>query len=278
MIERATRVYGRHRALCEDLHSVSVLSPVDLLVQADIELDDAADPSDTLANVLFALALTMAPEPKRTSLDDQLTARASTADIFTGPLMLRGFIASDQLTSLATQLPVDQLAQVLAKRRGLLSVDKLRVRLLKEASTFRPRTFEPSTFEPNTVEPNIFVRGETVPIPAGSILRLRDTSRAGRFTINLIRNDTRCQPDAGRVRRRLVRLWARQRRTYPLRTEYAAQYAAPKGTYWDLAAYTSVQNQFPAVYGIGTAGLPPGASKPRQGRARQLQGYLMPFD
>jgi hypothetical protein len=46
----------------------------------------------------------------------------------------------------------------------------------------------------------------------------------------------------------------------------------------NLGEYYSVQNDFPAVYGIGHAGLPGDASVMRQGQANQLKGYLLLFD
>ncbi len=53
----------------------------------------------------------------------------------------------------------------------------------------------------------------------------------------------------------------------------------PTGKYRaDLGDYYSIQNDFPVVYGIGEAGLPPSASLLRKTQALQLKGYLLFFD
>ena len=52
----------------------------------------------------------------------------------------------------------------------------------------------------------------------------------------------------------------------------------PKGEYRELSDYESIQNDFPANYGIGELGLPASASPKRKAQAKQLQAYLMFFD
>ncbi|WP_019605855.1 hypothetical protein [Teredinibacter turnerae] len=46
----------------------------------------------------------------------------------------------------------------------------------------------------------------------------------------------------------------------------------------ELLSYISVQNHFPANYGINAFGLPASASPQRKGQAKQLKGYLTLFD
>ena len=45
-----------------------------------------------------------------------------------------------------------------------------------------------------------------------------------------------------------------------------------------IGQYYSIQNQFPAAYGIGAIGLPDSAAPQRKAQARQLKAYLMFFD
>ncbi|NEQ81583.1 MAG: hypothetical protein F6K26_15395 [Moorea sp. SIO2I5] len=50
------------------------------------------------------------------------------------------------------------------------------------------------------------------------------------------------------------------------------------GQYRELSDYESIQNDFPATYGIGEIGLPASAPPKRKAQAKQLQAYLMFFD
>jgi len=258
LVNDVVRCYSAHRGLCEDIVEPKVLVRLDTTVHASVDLGKNADPSDTLAQILFNLGLYLAPEPCRQSLDQLTAAGARTTDIFFGTLMLRGFIADDQLTPLPSEVSLNQLRQVIAGVAGVNAVEALSVTIGWHGRSF---------YDKGKIE-----------VPANAVLQLQPMSHDGRPTIHMIRDQKLCQPDEARTRYRLAELWRKQRRTYPLRSSYSSQYGAPASQYRNLATYYSVQNQFPAIYGIGTEGLPPGASTARQAQANQLKGYLMPFD
>lgn len=259
LTHRVERCYTAHRALCEDVATIHVLEPVATLVTAMIEIADEADPSDTLANAFFQLGLSLAPEPRRMSLAEKIALDPATSDVFYGPLMLRGFIGDDQLHPLPTQFTADQLVEILAASDGVLTVDTLSVHTADHPQPYR--------------------EGTPIPVPKGHYLDLRTEANDGRFSIQMFRNAARCEPDPGRVRRRLAQLWNQQRTTYPLRAGYAERYGTPEAQYWDLKSYTSVQDQFPQIYGIGTAAMPTASAVPkRMAQIKQLKGYLLPFD
>jgi hypothetical protein len=52
----------------------------------------------------------------------------------------------------------------------------------------------------------------------------------------------------------------------------------PQGEFADAARYFSIQNEFPAIYGIGHEGLSESEPAHRKAQAAQLKGYLMFFD
>ncbi|MEJ2457242.1 MAG: DUF1906 domain-containing protein [Novosphingobium sp.] len=232
--------------------------PVDTLVHARVQLENKADPSDTLASALFALGLFLTPEPGRNSLGQELEIERAQSDLFSGPLMLRGFIPDAQLQPFPHRISVDQVLQVLAETSGIVAVDTMSVEICGEGEPLTP--------------------GQVMQTPHGSIFCLQNTGRDGEFTIELYRDYVRQQPNPARVRRRLDMLWHNHRRTFPLSREYASLFGAPEAHYRDFADYTSIQNQFPNNYGINAAGLGPDATLARKGQAKQLKGYLMPFD
>ncbi|AJP72408.1 hypothetical protein [Sphingomonas hengshuiensis] len=250
------RCYAAHRAYCEDLRHVTVLRPIRTRIFAEVQLDDHADPDVVLADILFRIGLALAPEPRRTSLDALRARGQTTAEIFEGPFMLRGFIADDQLTRFPAAIPVEYLLVVMAEVPGVLAVTRLEV--AAGAQCYGP--------------------GDTIHVPAGHVLWLDAEAASAGDTVQLRHGAARCPERPAQVRRLLARAWAEQRRTYDLWKDYARDYPPPVGRRIDLAAYQSVQQQFPAVYGIGSYGLPGGASVERVAQARQLKGYLMVFD
>ncbi|MGS0742592.1 hypothetical protein ACVBEF_12255 [Glaciimonas sp. GG7] len=256
LITRVRDCYSAHRALCEDLQTCHVLWQIPARVDANIYLDDASDPDEMLAQLLFTLGLTLTPEPKRRSLAEQQALGLTTSEIFLGSLMLRGFIADDQLTPLPRNVVVETLLEAMVEIPGVLSIDTLTVH----------------------VGNDVYTVNDTIAVAEGCILRLQ-TSARGRFdTLRLFKGGVVCTPNPNRVRRLLDRKWTVQRQTPALWTEYSHYYCPPVGQGNDLTTYSSVQDQFPAVYGIGYFGLPSEADARRRAQAKQLKGYLMAFD
>src|SRR5680860_496807 len=58
----------------------------------------------------------------------------------------------------------------------------------------------------------------------------------------------------------------------------ARDYPIPVGRNRNLAGYTPVQHTLPLTYGTGAAGLDPRDTVLRHAQARQLKGYLLPFE
>lgn len=256
--DKVLAAYGAHRALCEDVQQMRVLDLLATQISAVVHLNETAQSASVLADILFRLGQFLAPEPKQQSLDQLLAAGKTTAEIFDGPLMLHGFIANDQLTPLPQTIAVTDLLRVLAETPGVVAVDQIGVRIEQDAKRY--------------------TEADTITVPKNSVLWLNTAPKDRRFSIRLFRGTVECQPDCERVARVLDGLWTLQRQTYPLWSEYAEHYAPPRGRRQDLSLYTSVQDQFPNVYGINAFGLPLNASVKRHGQAKQLKGYLMVFD
>lgn len=257
--EEVRRVYCHHRGLCEDIHELRILEPVTTIVSADASIDESRTPEAILAQLLFQLGDFLAPEPRRTSLKSLLDAGQTPEQIFDGPLLVNGFIPDDQLQPKATQIPVRELIRVMARSPGVASVRNVKVRVGDKGP--------------------VYGSDGSIPVPEGEILQLdtRPDTRRG-FSIRLFRNGLEIQPNPARVRRELDKLWADARRTYELGPQYEEYLRLPEGRYHDFEEYYSIQNQYPNIYGINSFGLRAGASKVRQGQARQLKGYLLAFE
>jgi hypothetical protein len=258
ILHRIRACYNRHRALGEDVRAITALDLLTTHVFADVRLADEADPVTVLAQLLFHLGLALAPEPRRASLDEMLKLGLSSAEIFTGPLLTRGFIAAGALSAQPQAIPVNNLLQLMSEVPGALTIAGLKVEVQDTPKPYLP--------------------GDVITLPANAICSLCVTPREQTFTIRLLHGGAVCQPDPAAVERQLARLWAAQRQTHFLWAEYAAHFRLTRAVARPLTAYSSVQEQFPNVYGINSFGLPPEASATRRAQARQLKGYLMVFD
>lgn len=254
--DAARRVYCAHRNLCEDLRAVYVLGAAPVTVQGDVAVSGSLAPDEVMAQLLFRLGNLFAPEPARRPLGELVRAGVPPAEIFDGPLLLNGFIDGAELAPKAESVAVQEVVGMAAGTPGVSGVPRLVV----------------------VTGGQSYGAGQRVPVPPRALLRLDTRAPRGAYPLRLLCNGAEVKPDPARVERRLRLLWRERRRAWPLAESYDEWFAMPVGEYRDLARYYSVQNQFPGVYGIGAWGLPSDATAPRRAQARQLKGYLLPFE
>jgi hypothetical protein len=261
IINRVHRVYCRHRDLCEDVASISILEPRQTTVFADVTLTASAAADTVLADLLFNIGLFLAPEIQRRSLKTLLDEDLPSDEIFDGPLLRHGFISNDQLQPKAASIPVRDIVSVIANTTGVASSRDVSVVVQGNPDSYFPE-------------------GPPIEVPENVILTLDTTPdrNGGGFSIRLFRNGILCRPDPIRVARELEKRLTEFRRTFPLLPEYEEYFSIPKGELRNLSSYYSIQNQFPNVYGINSYGLPGDVSDRRKGQAKQFKGYLLVFE
>lgn len=266
IVEAVKRIYCRHRGLCEDVRSIRLLCPFPTTVRATVSLGDTSAPETVLAGILFNLGQFLAPELRRQPLASLVAEGVPASGIFDGPLLLNGFISGAQLQPKAAEIRVQAVARVIAQSAGVLGVRGVSVEILVDGVQLAARSDGRGCEE-----------DEPIPIPPRCLPRL-ETRPGGRFTIRLLRHGLEIQPNAARVERELARLWAAWRRTWRLSAQYEEYFALPRGRYRDVEPYSSIQSQFPNVYGINEYGVAGDAPVSRHAQARQLKGYLLVFD
>ena len=248
----------RPSLLCEDLHDVRLLEPLPTTVAGDAVIDNGRAADQILARILFNLGNYLAPELRRVPLSTLMSAGLSPDAIFNGPLLRRGFITDDQLAPKPKAIVLSEVVRVIVRTAGVISARDVSVRAGDRVA--------------NGDDP------APIPVPETQIPRLETQPVDGRYPIRLWHNGAEVKPDPARVERELVRLWKDYRREYPLVRQYLEYFSVPRGQYRDVETYYSIQNQYPAVYGINSYGLPENATKARKGQAKQLKGYLLAFE
>jgi hypothetical protein len=255
---RVRRVYTSHRGLCEDVHAVRILSSVRAVLAATVTIDSAAAPEAVLASVFYSVDSLLAPELRRESLQVLLDAGETPASIFSGPVLRHGFVSDDQLRPRPAEFTLSQITQCLVATEGVAGVRHVSLAIDGAAIEASGRT--------------------TLAVPRGTILRV-DTSPAGdRFSVRLMRAGVEYTPNAGAVARELSRLRAGHRRRFDVRADARRLLAMPRGQPVDAGGYVSIQEQYPAVYGINRYGVGSEATPARRAQARQFKAYLLAFE
>jgi hypothetical protein len=248
------KVAGRlhaNRGLCEDFEAIQILEPEYIQIQARIEIAAVDDADALLVEIYRRIADYLSPPVRFYTLSQRLESGKPVDEIFDGPLLDHGFIDTEEL----------RLAQ---RRRDLRTSDLIHA-IMDVPGVRAVRTISCSA--------GGAAAAWSLPLDPNKVPRL---DQAG-STISLERN----QLAAGVDRERVAALYyQRLRHTAALHNPEPGErdLPPPLGRDRNLGRYYSIQNQFPATYGIGAMGLPDSATPQRQAQAKQLKAYLLFFD
>ncbi|WP_346293016.1 hypothetical protein [Sphaerothrix gracilis] len=254
LVSAAKARLHQHRNLCEDFAEIRVLPIEEITVRAEIEIADAADPHQLMAQLHRALDKLISPVLPFVSLPELLERGVPVEEIFAGPRLQHGFIDDDQLEEFQRQseLHTSDLIHVILNLPGIETVRQITI-----ASDRSPTPQAWALDLDQQLTPRL--KPVRAAIAAGDI----------RF----YKGQIPCSPTVERVEAKAAVL---ENTTVPHSPQL--DLPVPAGDYRQLAEYESIQTEFPLAYGIGELGLPASASDQRQAEAKQLQAYLMVFD
>lgn len=244
----------QHRNLCEDFEGVKTVEPQSFLLCGELDLLPDANTSAVHIEILRRVQDYLAPGVTRYTRDEMLERRKADgslntpADLFEGPLLEHGFIDDEELRAadLRKEIRLSDIISIVMDVPGVRAV--------------RDMLIGP---EPQA--------GDLTPIPNRWLVQVDPGKQA---TLNTAKS-------------RLV-YYKRNIPVIPAAVEALPVAAAPAITCEDVAipngrkrnlsSYTSFQEHFPAVYGVGGHPLPDTAPERRRALAAQLKAYLLFFD
>ena len=267
------------RNLCEEVIDVRAVRAEYFSVCAELELTPDADVTEVAARLLFDLGEVLAPPVPNHDLATLLARGLTLAEVFDGPLLKNGFIADADL--LASALPAEiHLSDVIGVAMdvpGLRAVRSLTINPLRRVDEDDENAADADPTE---------VVADPVPVPNVWRVEVR-RGRLPRLSLNqgrlvfskrgLAVQGFNIADMPGPVATRLAAL--REAARLAVETPMGTATPAPRlGHTRPLAAWASVQHDFPALYGIGAAGLSQRATPQRLAQVLQFKGFLLLFD
>lgn len=266
-IANARATYRARRNLCEDIDTqVSQIHEVLCDLQLDVELSGPRDAVDVLADIYARCARHVIQGLGFASLGEELARGLTLEQIYTGPLTDLGFATGadrrpgellfvSDLTTLAKGVDGVHELRSLSIRRDGDDVHSSAMRWRGDSWALRLR-----------------VPGVTADVRSPQAVQALLDRR-----VTLRRRGSQLKVSPVELANRMADLSAasRTRRNGPTASESVP---LPSGKYRDRQHYRSVQDGFPAVYGLGRRGLPPSATPQEKAQARQLQTYLLLFE
>lgn len=249
-----------NRNLCEDFVNLSEVEPQEFQLCAELELEPTADGVQVNAEILFQVQQYLAPGVNNYSLSQMLSRRkadgsAYTVDeIFEGPLLECGFIDDGELINADLRREI-RLSDIISIISDIPGVRAIRDIVINPKGLSVPLS-------------NKWI----VPVSTGKKALL---DRTGSRLVFYKRN----MPILVK-REQVEERYGNLTQAAIAKAETVAVYdlPVPLGSYRNLGSYYSMQNHFPAVYGLSKAGLSHTVGDHRQALAYQLKAYLLFFD
>lgn len=262
------------RNLGEDFDSVTVLKPLQVVLEADVEIGFEERPEDIVANILFEIGNELIPFPVVANIDTKFQAGVTPDTIFVGPQLTYGAIDDRHLEDLPPAVTLEKILGIVRNSKSVLNVRNLKVTTRDEAGAETIYSLVPP---------------KPIILPKDHVPFLNVDSSIDGLTITRDGSEQSISQDG--VRRsfnHLVRLRL-DRELYARRRMHDIDYRKPPwGRYRDVERYTSIQHQFPVAYGIGNYGVPdlvsrtfssdPEMRSRREAQAKQLKAYLLFFE
>jgi hypothetical protein len=244
IVEKVVSVFFRLRNLCEDIDSIVVESAVDFKLNAEVEIQEGRDPAFILARIYQVCGIWLAGGIEFISYERALSHGTSPEEIFRGPLVRSGMIASSTSQS-RKGFPPSDIYSLIKAIPGVESV----------------KTF------PNEID------GQNA---SDSVLRLYWPQNDDEIGVKIF-----CNRRAHKVSLHdlMMRFEELKFAHHSMRSDRCDSIVSrPQGKVRDLRDYISAQYHFPLIYGVGPRGVPESATPREKALVRQLKGYLLFFD
>ncbi len=257
-----TRLH-KHRNLSEDFIRFRALQVEEVGICTDVLLAPDANKDKVLGQIWYEIDRFMSPRVRFHTLEALLERGIPADELFEGPPLDHGFILDDELidTDRNRKLRVSDLINIIMDIDGVVAVNNLLVASFEEGKEGPGSPNEP---EPWCLE---------LTAQGNSVVRLSTEQSKVTFYkegIPQSANKTRAEDLFRKLKREEDQKYQTESKAWDI--------PIANGQYRNLTQYTSIQEDFPDVFGISKDGLPPNASPLRRAQARQLKGYLMFFE
>lgn len=259
IIDEVYCLYQRIRNLCEDVFKIGIVPSQEIAVCTDIETEPGADLEDILGHVYFLIDTFFTPPLRFYLLGELLKEGYRVEKIFEGPLLRHGFLKEEDLlrSVLFTEVHVSDLYNLIMSIEGVKAIRYLQVTNYLNGI---PQT--EGEFWKIVLNGSFHLNLDR--------LRSKITFFKGKMPI------TADKQVAERIYQDLKATLSKPR--IDLGLKIPNDLTPPKGNYYQLEDYYSIQNDFPNVFGVNKDGIPAEADMEHRSKVKQFKAYLLFFD
>lgn len=247
-----------NRNITEDYLEIGVINSWLISVCAKIDLSPQTNPVDVMAQVQMAIYGILNPEVKFYTLSQLVEEGYSTEDIFIGPNLQNGFLKDEDVVNsqLPTAIHTSDIIAAVMKIPGVASISNVLLTAYDERGTA--------------------ISGQTsVPWCLHLPGNVRPTLNRKRSQIKLYQQGLPfflTEENQKNIDQQ-ISIYKSYLSNYKI-SKADASYPFPTGNYYNFDEYYSIQEDFPATYGLGSNELPQTVTAKRKAQVKQLKGYL----
>lgn len=252
----------QNRNLTEDFLCVETIQSVEVSFCIDVELAPETDSVETMAQIQMAIEKILNPPVRFYTLSQLIEKGLNSTEIFLGPKLEHGFLNDEELekAQLPNSIHASDIIAAIMEIEGVVSVENLLM------------TAYNSLGQPITGSMNqkwcLHLSGEEKPLFSAEKSKILLFQKNIPFLLS--------ENSQMLVDQKVQQLKA-QIKNYKL---YSVQsdLPVPKGQFYQLDEYYSVQEEFPVNYGLGVNEISDKAPEKRKAQLKQLKAYLHFYD
>ena len=255
--QKVSSLLMRNRPLGADFQKVQILKKDELSIDAKLKIDSFVLGETILSEIYFQVEKILNPDIKFQDLESIRSSGASLDEIFSGPSHLKGFIDSKDFTLKTNEIYISEIRESIEKVEGVLEVEELflfknGIKVFEDLITFGEDNYpflKKNITAYNTTPEQIKLYRDNIFYEIDTIIlsQLYDS-----LSISAKTNYKSIKPEKINLTGRFSKA--------------------------EIEQYYSIQNEFPAVYGLKENELPSKADKKRISQVKQLRGFLMLFE
>ncbi len=253
------KLYASFRNLCEDVYDIHIYKPLMLNLKFNIQVAPNGERVESImTRVLTTINQYLSPDNKFYTASELQNNHVPIFEIFNGPKLKNGYIRDCDLNEKLQVIEFADITKRLANINQIHGITMLKLEIADENLRMANSVTEDFIIVPSGYVPYLLFPKDNreIKFQVGEV----------QVTPNLIIvNDMVAYLKANE--------FSRDKSAYS-----NEDFSIPKGTFNDISYYTSVRQQFPYLYGIGSQGLSSSSDAIRLAQANQLKAYLLPFD
>ena len=123
--KKVSSLLMKNRPLGTDFQKVQILKKDELSIDAKLKIDSFVLGETILSEIYFQIEKILNPNIKFQDFESMRATGRSVADIFSGPVPLKGFIDSKDFTLKTNEIYISEIREVIEKIDGVLEIEEI---------------------------------------------------------------------------------------------------------------------------------------------------------